>query len=150
MSSFKDNIQESVPFLGQKKIAVVIDPYSTGCCVAQEIQKRGYLLIAVWTIGFAEEMKSHVPKSCGRMDYFAEIDQAVTLEESKARLLEAAEGHELFCCFAGGEAGRNELTFTFNCIVLFWILKRIIIPFILLMSNLQLLFCCCCYRCGFC
>jgi hypothetical protein len=118
MSSFKDNIQESVPYIGaQKKIAVVIDPYSTGCCVAQEIQKRGYLLIAVWTIGFAEEMKSHVPRSCGRMDYFAEIDQADTLEESKARLVEAAKGREIFCCFAGGEAGTNE--FKFNCIVFF-------------------------------
>ncbi|KAL3914560.1 MAG: hypothetical protein SGARI_000059 [Bacillariaceae sp.] len=93
------------PYLGKKKIAVVITPYSTGCMVAQEIQKRGYLLIAVWTIGFAEHMKTHVPKACGRMDYFAEIDQAETLEESKQRLMEAAKGHEIFCCFAGGEAG---------------------------------------------
>jgi len=73
--------------------------------VAQEIQKRGYLLVAVWTIGFAEEMKTHIPGSCGRMDYFGEIDQAETLEETKNRLEEAAQGHEMFCCFAGGEAG---------------------------------------------
>lgn len=98
------SIPES-PYLGKKKIAVVVTPYSTGCMVAQEIQKRGYLLIAVWTIGFAEVMKTHVPKACGRMDYFAEIDQAETLEETKERLLEAAKGHEIFCCFAGGEAG---------------------------------------------
>ncbi|KAL3908199.1 MAG: hypothetical protein SGILL_008572, partial [Bacillariaceae sp.] len=104
MSSSAAPILES-PYLGKKKIAVVITPYSTGCMVAQEIQKRGYLLIAVWTIGFAEAMKTHVPKACGRMDYFAEIDQAETLEESKKRLMEAAEGHEIFCCFAGGEAG---------------------------------------------
>jgi biotin carboxylase len=98
------SIPES-PYLGTKKIAVVVTPYSTGCMVAQEVQKRGYLLIAVWTIGFAEVMKTHVPKACGRMDYFAEIDQADTLEETKHRLLEAAKGHEVFCCFAGGEAG---------------------------------------------
>jgi len=69
------------------------------------MQKRGFLLIALWTIGFAEEMKTHVPKSCGRMDYFREIDQAETLEETKTRLQEAAEGREIYCCFAGGEAG---------------------------------------------
>ena len=102
--SLSNGIPES-PLLENKKIAVVITPYSTGCMVAQEIQKRGYLLIAVWTIGFAEHMKSHVPKACGRMDYFAEIDQADTLEATKERLLEAAKGHEIFCCFAGGEAG---------------------------------------------
>jgi len=96
--------QES-PFIGQRQIAVVIDPYSTGCCVAQEIQKRGYLLVAVWTTGFSEEMKTHVPARCGRMDYFAEIDQAETLEDTKTRLETATKGHEIFCCFAGGEAG---------------------------------------------
>jgi len=96
--------QES-PYIGQQQIALVVDPYSTGCCVAQEIQKRGYLLVAVWTTGFSEEMKTHVPASCGRMDYFGEIDQAETLEMTKARLEEAAQGHEIFCCFAGGEAG---------------------------------------------
>jgi predicted ATP-grasp superfamily ATP-dependent carboligase len=96
--------QES-PFIGQRQIAVVIDPYSTGCCVAQEIQKRGYLLVAVWTTGFSEEMKTHVPARCGRMDYFAEIDQAESLEETKTRLEKATNGHKIFCCFAGGEAG---------------------------------------------
>ncbi|KAG7363309.1 ATP-grasp domain containing protein [Nitzschia inconspicua] len=99
-----ETIPES-PYMGKKKIAVVVTPYSTGCMVAQEVQKRGYLLIAVWTIGFAEVMKTHVPKACGRMDYFAEIDQAETLEETKQRLFAAAKEHEIFCCFAGGEAG---------------------------------------------
>jgi hypothetical protein len=92
-------------YIGLKRIAVVVDPYSTGCCVAQEIQKRGYLIIAVWTIGFSPEMKTHVPRSCGVMNYFGEIDQAESLEETNTRLKEAAQGHEISCCFAGGEAG---------------------------------------------
>mmetsp|Transcript_19329 Transcript_19329/g.40704 ORF Transcript_19329/g.40704 Transcript_19329/m.40704 type:complete len:925 (+) Transcript_19329:97-2871(+) len=96
---------QNSPYMDKQKIAVVVDPYSTGCCVAQEIQKRGYLLVALWTIGFVDEMKTHVPKSCGRMDYFGEINQAETLEETKVSLDEAAQGHEIFCCFAGGEAG---------------------------------------------
>eukprot|EP00934_Nitzschia_sp_Nitz4_P008718 Nitzschia sp. Nitz4//scaffold4_size323378//113963//117664//NITZ4_000649-RA/size323378-snap-gene-0.451-mRNA-1//-1//CDS//3329553366//8708//frame0 len=100
----EDNMTEST-FLSSRQIAVLVDPYSTGCLVGQEMAKRGYLLIACWTIGFAEEMKTHVPKACGKMDYFAEIDQAETLEESKKVLLEAAKGHEVVACIAGGEAG---------------------------------------------
>ena len=94
-------------YIGLKRIAVVVDPYSTGCFVAQEIQKRGYLIIAVWTIGFSPEMKTHVPRSCGVMNYFGEIDQAESLEETNTRLKEAAQGHEISCCFTGGEAGRK-------------------------------------------
>ena len=83
------------PYIDQQEIALVVDPYSTGCLVAQEIQKRGYLLVAIWTIGFSEEMKTHVPAACGRMDYFAEIEQAETLEATKARIEEAAKGHKI-------------------------------------------------------
>jgi biotin carboxylase len=101
-----DDIQEASPYLSQKrKIAVFVDPYSTGCIVAQEMQKRGYSIIALWTIGFAEAMKSHVPKTCGRMDYFAQIDQQPTLEETKQLLLQVTAGHVIVACLAGGEAG---------------------------------------------
>eukprot|EP00536_Pseudo-nitzschia_multiseries_P001923 jgi/Psemu1/251109/estExt_Genewise1Plus.C_250159 len=88
-----------------RQIVVLVDPYSTGCVVAQEIQKRGYLIIAMWTIGFAEEMKSHVPVSCGKMEYFAQIDQLETHEATMSKLLEVALGHEVIACMAGGEAG---------------------------------------------
>eukprot|EP00532_Pseudo-nitzschia_australis_P008561 CAMPEP_0168173946 /NCGR_PEP_ID=MMETSP0139_2-20121125/6204_1 /TAXON_ID=44445 /ORGANISM="Pseudo-nitzschia australis, Strain 10249 10 AB" /LENGTH=969 /DNA_ID=CAMNT_0008091989 /DNA_START=69 /DNA_END=2978 /DNA_ORIENTATION=+ len=88
-----------------RQIVVLVDPYSTGCVVAQELQKRGYLIVAMWTIGFNEEMKSHVPVSCGKMEYFAQIDQLETHEATKSKLLEMAEGHEVMACFAGGEAG---------------------------------------------
>ena len=88
-----------------RQIIVLVDPYSTGCCVAQEFQKRGYLIIAMWTIGFAEFMKSHVPKSCGKMEYFAQIDQLDTHESTMARLQEVADGHNVIACLAGGEAG---------------------------------------------
>ena len=102
----EDDIQEDSPYLAQKRnIAVFVDPYSTGCIVAQEMQKRGYLIIALWTIGFAENMKSHVPRTCGRMDYFAQVDQQPTLEETKKVLEAAADGHIIKACVAGGEAG---------------------------------------------
>eukprot|EP00557_Chaetoceros_sp_GSL56_P009270 CAMPEP_0176498996 /NCGR_PEP_ID=MMETSP0200_2-20121128/12662_1 /TAXON_ID=947934 /ORGANISM="Chaetoceros sp., Strain GSL56" /LENGTH=1002 /DNA_ID=CAMNT_0017897327 /DNA_START=611 /DNA_END=3619 /DNA_ORIENTATION=+ len=98
--------QGESPYLSQvRKIAVLVDPYSTGCIIAQEMQKRGLLIIALWTTGFSEEMKLHVPTSCGRMDYFAQVDQQLTLEETRKVLLEAADGHVIVACLAGGEAG---------------------------------------------
>jgi glutathione synthase/RimK-type ligase-like ATP-grasp enzyme len=99
------SVSEESPYLAKKKIAVAVDPYSTGCLVAQAIQQRGNLIIALWTTGFSDVMKTHVPEACGRMDYFAEVDQQATLEETKKVLEDAAQGHEIFCCFAGGEAG---------------------------------------------
>lgn len=92
-------------YLSSKKAVVLVDPYSTGCIVAQEMAKRGYLLIALWTLGFSEEMKTHIPDSCGKMDYFAEIDQLDTLEKTKASLVAAAAGHKIAACIPGGEAG---------------------------------------------
>lgn len=99
-----ENIPES-GYLAEKKAVVIVDPYSTACIVAQEIAKRGYLVIALWTKGFNDEMKTHVPASCGYMDYFAEVDEADSLEETKASILTATAGHELAACVAGGEAG---------------------------------------------
>jgi hypothetical protein len=99
---------EDIPesgYLAKKKVVVFVDPYSTGCIVAQEMARRGYLLVALWTKGFSDEMKTHVPTSCGYMDYFAEIDEADALEETKRVLREASKGHEIAACLAGGEAG---------------------------------------------
>lgn len=88
-----------------RQIVILVDPYSTGCVVAQELQKRGYLIVAMWTIGFAEAMKSHVPKSCGKMEYYAQIDQLDTHELTLSKIREVANGHEVIACLAGGEAG---------------------------------------------
>ena len=62
-----------------EQVVVVVDPYSTGCLVAKEIAKRGYLLIAVWTNGFSEDMKTHIPTSAGKMVYFAQVDEVGSL-----------------------------------------------------------------------
>ena len=48
-------------FLGRRKqVVAIVDPYSTGCLVAQEIAKRGYLLICVYSAGLTDIMKGHV------------------------------------------------------------------------------------------
>jgi biotin carboxylase len=88
-----------------REVVVVIDPYSTGCCVAEEIMKRGYNIIALWTRGFSPDMKSHVPLSVGKLTYFKEVDESETLEKTEAVVRKAAEKFRIVACIAGGEAG---------------------------------------------
>lgn len=88
-----------------KEVIIIVDPYSTGCCIAQEIMKRGFSAIALWTKNFAAEMKTHVPLSCGTMKYFSEIDEAETLVETVQTVYKAAGQKRVVACIAGGEAG---------------------------------------------
>jgi hypothetical protein len=88
-----------------KELVVIVDPYSTGCCIAQEIQKRGYTIMALWTTGFAEEMKTHVPLSCEGLKYASMIEQQPTLTETVAAVKQAAGMLRVVSVIAGGEAG---------------------------------------------
>jgi len=89
-----------------KEIVVVVDPYSTGCLVVNEIQSRGYKVIACWTLGFSEEMKKHTPVAAGEMKYFAEVDEREDLADTVKAIYEAAgPTFRVVACLAGGEAG---------------------------------------------
>jgi len=88
-----------------KEVVVIIDPYSTGCCIAEEIQKRGFSLIALWTKGFSDDMKTHVPLSVGKLTYFAELNEAENLADTAAVVYKAAGKLRVVACLAGGEAG---------------------------------------------
>lgn len=101
----QSEMQKSPYFLQKRRCVVLCDPYSTGCIIAQEMVKRGFLAIALWTKGFAEEMKSHIPQSCGRMDYYAEVDEAETLEATEEVLRRVVGNNEIVACIAAGEAG---------------------------------------------
>jgi biotin carboxylase len=93
---------------GMAPAVVVVTPYSTGCCVALEAQQRGYKLICLWSAGFAEEMKLHVPLSCqGKLHYEMELNEQPTLDETAALVQEQAAAHSLHLvsCICGGEAG---------------------------------------------
>jgi biotin carboxylase len=93
-------------YLGERReVVVVVDPYSTGCLIAQEMSKRGFLLVALWTDGFSEDMKTHVPQSCGTVHYYAEVDEANTLEETASEVRKAIHDLPIAACIAGGEAG---------------------------------------------
>ena len=95
-------------FLGRRKeVVVLVDPYSTGCLVGQEIAKRGYLLICLWTDEFADVMKAHVPISCGTMQYFAVVDQkaGMNLDDVAEEVKEACGPYQLVAVMAGGDRG---------------------------------------------
>mmetsp|Transcript_7319 Transcript_7319/g.21275 ORF Transcript_7319/g.21275 Transcript_7319/m.21275 type:complete len:555 (-) Transcript_7319:189-1853(-) len=92
----------------KEKAVLIVTPYSTGCCVALEMQRRGYAIIALWINGFADEMKTHVPLSCAKeLRYVREIEEQetlqLTLEEIQRHSTEA--NFEIVACLAGGEAG---------------------------------------------
>jgi biotin carboxylase len=92
------------PAAAKKDLVILVDPYSTGCIIAQEMMRRGFLVVALWTRGFAEEMKLHVPQSCqGSLHYYDEVDELETLDETVAAL--EAVPHNVVACLAGGEAG---------------------------------------------
>ena len=88
-----------------KEVVVVVDPYSTGCLIVQEIQSRGYKVIALWTKGFSEEMKKHVPLSCGTMHYHEEVTEGDNVGETTQLLYKAAGKLRIVACICGGEAG---------------------------------------------
>eukprot|EP00571_Detonula_confervacea_P012019 CAMPEP_0172305252 /NCGR_PEP_ID=MMETSP1058-20130122/6570_1 /TAXON_ID=83371 /ORGANISM="Detonula confervacea, Strain CCMP 353" /LENGTH=965 /DNA_ID=CAMNT_0013016783 /DNA_START=201 /DNA_END=3098 /DNA_ORIENTATION=+ len=88
-----------------KEVVVVVDPYSTGCLIVKEIQSRGFKVIALWTKGFSEEMKKHVPLSCGTMVYFKEVAEGDNMGETTRDLYKAAGALRIVACMCGGEAG---------------------------------------------
>ena len=89
-----------------KEAVVIVDPYSTGCCVAKEFMNRGYQVIALWTDGFSEQMKTHVPLSvAGKLNYFAEMDEETSLAETVTAVRKTAGNYRVVACLAGGEAG---------------------------------------------
>jgi len=88
-----------------KEAVVIVNPYSTGCCIAKEIQSRGYQVIVLWTKNFSPEMKKHVPMSCGSLSYHAEVIESEDIGETSRNLYKAAGALRIVACMAGGEAG---------------------------------------------
>lgn len=87
---------------------VVVTPYSSGCCMALEMQKRGHKLLCVWSVGFSPVMKTHVPGSCrGILKYDAELEAVPTLTGTVDLVRQVAEKNNwnLVACVCGGEAG---------------------------------------------
>lgn len=96
--------EESVP--GSDAV-VIVTPYSTGCCIALELQDRGYKVICLWSKGISEAMRTqHVPVHCrGKLDYVAQLDEADTIGETAAIVLDVATKNRLniLACVCGGD-----------------------------------------------
>jgi biotin carboxylase len=86
---------------------VIVTPYSTGCCVASDMKARGYKLICVWSRGFSETMKTHVPFSCAQLSYDAVVDEALSIQATANAIeaIAAASGWRIVAVVCGGEAG---------------------------------------------
>lgn len=94
----------------EHEAVVVVTPYSTGACMALEMQERGYKMICLWGKGFSEVMKTHIPTSCkGKLSYAAEIEQQAeeTLDETADLVEDIATSNNwtIVACVCGGEAG---------------------------------------------
>ena len=104
--SFKPLIKRMTTVDSSKEVVVIVDPYSTGTCVADETMKRGFSVIALWSKCISEELKKHVPLSCSNMQkYFANIDVQDDLASTSEALYKAAGMKKIVACFAGGETG---------------------------------------------
>jgi len=91
-----------------KKAVLVVCPYSTGCCVALELQLLGYNLICCWPRDFSETMKTHEPASCqGILKYAVTVEEADTLDDTASLVKDIAKRYhwEVHACVCGGEAG---------------------------------------------
>jgi glutathione synthase/RimK-type ligase-like ATP-grasp enzyme len=96
------------PVAKKNEVVLVICPYSTGCCVALELQLRGYHLVCVWPQGFSENMKTHEPVSCkGLLQYDITIEEADTIADTAALVKDLAGRYHwtITACVCGGEAG---------------------------------------------
>jgi len=89
-----------------KEVVVVVDPYSTGTVLANEVMKRGFSVIALWTKEISDELKKHVPLSCTNMnEYFKEVDECSDIMSTMETVYKVAGTKKIVACFAGGDTG---------------------------------------------
>merc|ERR1719382_2165797 len=91
----------------QLRAVVVVDPYSTGACVALECFQRGFKVISMWSLAATEEVRdpSHQPQSCRELVYHAQLSEEKTMEETSEAVRQACGELELAAVIVGGESG---------------------------------------------
>lgn len=87
------------------QVVVVVDPVSTGGCVAAEAKSRGFEVIAAWCDEITEDMRSHVPDAAKGLPYLAEVEERGSIAESAAAVRSAAGGRQIVACIVGAESG---------------------------------------------
>ena len=84
---------------------VIVDPISTGACIAVEALNRGYSVIALWTAGLPTELKSFVPAKLAGLTYAVSLDQSGTLAETANAVRAVATGGMIDAVIVGAETG---------------------------------------------
>jgi len=86
-------------------VVIVVDPVSTGGCVAVEAKNRGYEVIALWCEEITETMRSHVPEVAKSLKYLANVEERATIKQTAAAVKAAAGGRNIAACIVGAETG---------------------------------------------
>lgn len=109
VSQSRDLSARSFQFVNTpEEVVVMVDPYSTGSCIAQEFMRRGYSVIALWTTRYPTEMKDYIPKTVsmqGKLEYLAKIDECKSIDETVTMLQKAASGMKIVAILPGDDAG---------------------------------------------
>eukprot|EP00441_Pelagodinium_beii_P044186 CAMPEP_0197651852 /NCGR_PEP_ID=MMETSP1338-20131121/34091_1 /TAXON_ID=43686 ORGANISM="Pelagodinium beii, Strain RCC1491" /NCGR_SAMPLE_ID=MMETSP1338 /ASSEMBLY_ACC=CAM_ASM_000754 /LENGTH=516 /DNA_ID=CAMNT_0043226603 /DNA_START=126 /DNA_END=1676 /DNA_ORIENTATION=- len=87
------------------QIVVVVDPASTGGCVAAEAATRGYSVIAAWGTEITLAERLHMPSDCKNIKFHAEVEELSTIRETADAVRAAAGGMRIVACIVGAETG---------------------------------------------
>jgi len=88
-----------------KQVVIMVDPFSTGILIAKEVMKRGFHVIALFTKLFPAVMKEHYPVSCGKLEYFAVLEEGKTIDETADAVQSTAGGLRIAACIPGDDLG---------------------------------------------
>jgi biotin carboxylase len=87
------------------EVVVVVDPCSTGACIAKEVQKRTYNIIALWSKHITDPMRQHIPLDCTNIQYMAQIKESDSVGETLKLVRAAAKTYRVVACLCGAESG---------------------------------------------
>jgi phosphoribosylamine-glycine ligase len=79
----------------------VVNPFSTGAYVAEELAKRTFKVIALWTRAISNAQRN----SGINFRAFASIEEGVDLDETLAAVKDAAKNFRIVACICGGAEG---------------------------------------------
>ena len=89
--------------LRSEETVIVVNPFSIGAHIAQELSKRTFRVIALWTKAISETQR----QSSVNFKAFANVDEREVLEDTIEAIKEAAEPFRVVACICGGEEGSS-------------------------------------------
>ena len=87
----------------QQRCVAIVDPISTGACVAVEATKRGYAVVAVWSAMVTKDLRNMVPEHAKGLRYHAQVDEGESIEATAQLLRKAAAPYKVDAVICGAE-----------------------------------------------